>query len=610
MKTHFFALLFMTTLSAGQIEITGRARVVNGQTEVPRAMFGVHATPLTPERVADWGVESVRTIAHIPGLPQNPPAGITHLVECFFDRYQPALIVEHADWAERLRRIARVYGEASRELDRQPIVEFWNEPYLNWGVRPGVNYNNRFFKPGEPGEPMTLLYEDEPTAYMRWTEQLVAVRADNGNFDALASRFMPSGTRAGDTWTWRNRQWRAEVQPWGRDITQETFWPGRQNVLWYNEMLKVFAPALKEANPDVILVAGWDFHLYQNSWAAWEDVHRPTIDAAIAWMDGYAEHHYGGDTRLVAASYETTTAYTVTRHGKALKFYNTEAGGDLDPERPGPAQPGYNTTPPAIRDRAHYTYFMRDVLHLIDKSPDKAEARAAHEAHHGNGVATAFRMLRPLRGTLMETSTPHTDIWAVSSLNDSQLVVAVFNDTRAPLRMPLVVRAPAGALFTGGLFRKPENDMRIQETPFAAEGAIWEGEVDLAVRESGVWVFELEGDARPERVVSQQFFSPQILTEVPAGGSVLLRVDVPGGARDGAEGAVLRVVHSGMVPGEHIIRLNGTLVPFEAGGIGIMDLKIDPARLLAENLVEVFRLEEGRGVHVDSVSLYVKSPGT
>lgn len=461
-----FFTVCLLTVHADALHVTGRARIINGQSDVPRGLFGVHATPLTPERIEDWGVESVRTLAHSPGKPQQPPAGITHLVECFWDRYQPALIVEFVDWAQRLETVAQTYGTHARNLDRQPIVEFWNEPYLNWGIRPGVNYNGAFYRQDsvKKDSPMTLLYEEEPTAYLVWTEQRVAVRADNGRFDALATRFMPSGTEEGDTWTWRNTRYRAETQPWGRDVTQESFWPGAQNVQWYNTMLEVFAPALKAANPEVLLVAGWDFHIHQNGYAAWETVHRPTVDAGIAWIDGYAEHHYGGDTRIVAASYEMLNAYTRTRHGRFLKVYNTEAGGDLDPERPGPAQGGYNTTPPEIRDRAHYTYFMRDLLYMIDRIPDKAEARAAHEAHHGNGVATGFRMLRNLCGRLMETQSPHPDIWVTAALRDNRLTVAVYNDQRSPLDMPLTLTAPSGTTFSGILRRLPNDSLDILET--------------------------------------------------------------------------------------------------------------------------------------------------
>lgn len=611
--TSLFLLPLMWGNAGEPLRVTGRARVVNGQTEVPRGLFGVHATPLTPERIADWGVESIRTISHNPGTPGDAPHGLTHVVECFWDRYQPALIVSGADWAERLRVAARTYGEAAKTLERPPIVEFWNEPYLNWGVRPGVNYNGAFYKAEgrEPGGPMTLLYETEATPYLEWTEQKVAVRADNGQFDALASRFMPGNVEVGGTWTWRNRMYRAEMQPWGKDTTQTSFWPGKQNVLWYNQMMEVFAPALKEANPDVTLVVGWDFHIHQNSYEAWETVHRPTIDAAMPWADGYAEHHYGGNTLQVAGSFEFATAYTMTRHGRALKFYNTEAGGDLDPERPGWAQPGYNTTPPAVRDRAAYTYMMRDVLHLIDRVPDKAEARAAHEAHHNRGVPAAFRMLRPLRGTLMETVSPHTDKWVVASLNGNQLVVVAFNDTRGHLAHPLEVQAPRGTTIAAVTHYAPDAEMTLVATELdaPADGRIWRGAVDLAVRESGVWVLDLTGDPAPETVHRTQYYAPELLQSPEAGEYVTLRVDLPAAALSDAppEKAWVRLAHAVVRENTAILRVNGHETRMQPSDIGIFDTEIPVSWLRSgENLIEVHRLPDAGGMRIDAGSLMLQ----
>lgn len=617
MKSHLLCLLSLVLnglwvfpVSGDALRVTGRAKVVNGQAEVPRGLFGVHATQLTPERIADWGVESVRTISHGPGRPGNAPHGLSHVVECFWDRYQPALIVQHADWAERLRSVARTYGEASKELDRQPIVEFWNEPYLNWGVRPGVNYNGQYYRQEdrEPGGRMTLHYADEPTEHLRWSELQVAVRTDNGQFDALASRYMPGDVQEGGTWTWRNREYRAETRPWAKDMTQESFWPGLQNVQWYNEMLKVFAPALKEANPEVILVVGWDFHIHQNGYRTWETVHRPTLDAAIEWADGYSEHHYGGNTLQVAASFEMATAYTVTTHGKALKFYNTEAGGDLDPERPGWAQPGYNTTPPEVRDRAAYTYMMRDVLHLIDKIPDKAEARAAHEAHHNRGVPAAFRMMRPLRGRLMEADSPRADVWVVSSLNaENQLVVAVFNDTRGRLQRPLKIDAPRGSSIQGVTFRKPGEDMEIEEVRVEAAGGSWETNVDLAVRESAVWVLDLEGTPDPEGVERHQFYAPEVLQGVPEGGHSVHTVEVPSMESTDASRAWLRLVHAGLNGGQARVTFNGHEVEIVPSAIGIYDVEVPFAQLReGENEVRVYREEGGGGIRMDAVSVILQ----
>lgn len=602
-------------LCAESLHVTGRARNLNGQSEVPRGLFGVHATPLTPERIEAWGIESVRTISHTPGTPQHAPVGISHLVECFWDRYQTALIVEFPDWAARLEKVAQTYGEIAASLDRQPIVEFWNEPYLNWGVRPGVNYNGEFYhqKSVEPGTPMTLLYKTEPTQHLVWTEQRVAVRADEGErkgeFDALATRFMPPGTEEGATWTWRNTLYRAETQPWGRDITQESFWPGTQNVIWYNAMLEVFAPALKATNPEVLLVAGWDFHIHQNGYATWETVHRPTVDASIEWIDGYAEHHYGGDTRIVAASYEMLNAYTQTRHGRFLKVYNTEAGGDLDPERPGPAQGGYNNTPPAIRDRAHYTYFMRDLLYLLDRIPDKAEARAAHEAHHGNGVATGFKMLRTFRGQLMETTSPHPDIWVTAARQDNLLTVAVYNDQRSPLNMPLTISAPKGTEIHAVTKLKPDEDLQIIATPFpGVSGAFWSGDVNLAVRESVVYQVHLIGNPQPETVYTRQIYAPEFLEHVKANETIHLSINLSPDNLAKTKRVHLRLVHAGLRNQHHQLFLNGNPLPFQHNDIGIFDVPFPKEWLAAKNTLKI-RADEGAATaRIDAASLLISNP--
>jgi len=611
-----FSVALGSMLSAQTLTVTGNALSVNGQEEIPRAMFGVHATPLSPERVDAWGIESDRHITQTPqrGGPRKLPPNLPHAVECQWDRYQPALIVQYADWETRLKDAARKAAQRVQDSPRSLVIEFWNEPYLNWGVRPGVNYDGRFYqsKGREPGAPMTLHYEDTPLKHMRWTEQTVAIHAERGHVDYLATRFMPPDKKPGDTWTWRNRPFRAEKRPWGKDITQKTFWPGLQNVEWYLEMLKVYAPALKEANPDATLVMGWDFHLYQNNYAAWEEVHRPTLDAAAPWINGYSEHHYGGDTRLVAASYEVAWAYMKTAHGKDIDFYNTEAGGDLDPERPGPAQPGYNTTPPNVRDRAAYTYMMRDVLHLLDTSPDKAAARAAHEAHHGKGVAAAFKMLKPLRGQLMQASSSDPEIWIVASLEDSRMTVALYNDARGPRNMTVQIQAPPGTLISSAHMQRPDKSMKIQQTlhPLESPKTSLTLPVRLDKREAEVVVLELEGTPRLQKTVSLQFPAADILKPVPKDGTVELPVSVPRKALENATHARVRLVQSGFTPGQHELRVNGTAVEIRPGGIGIADAEISRDLLKENNTISIQRLPGSSWCTVKSASLYLEHLST
>ena len=77
--------------------VTGRDLVINGIAEVPRGLFSVHAAQLDAERVEDWGVEGVRLLHLRPsGVPGTTPAPF--VLDCYFDRYQPALSLIRPDW--------------------------------------------------------------------------------------------------------------------------------------------------------------------------------------------------------------------------------------------------------------------------------------------------------------------------------------------------------------------------------------------------------------------------------------------------------------------------------------------------------------------------------
>lgn len=598
-----------------EVTLTGRARLVNGEERVPRPLFGVHATPLTPEQRAAWGVESVRVIQRDPGAPAGPRAdGIAHIVECFYDRFQPALIVQHADWADRLGALARRYGEAARALQREAIVEFWNEPYLNWGVQPGVNYDGAFYRAEgrAPGAPMTLHYETEPSPWLVWARQRVAVVPNRGTVDYVATRFMPPGLAEGATFVWRNQTYRVEERWWGRDRTQHSFWPGRQNVEWYNRMLRVFAPALKEANPRVTLIGGWDFHIHQNGYAAWEDVHRPTLDAGLQWLDGYTEHHYGGDTRAVAASYETAVAYAALRHGRRIRIWNTEAGGELDPEQPGVAPPGYNRLQGLARDRGGLVYFVRDILHLLDACPDKAAARAAHEAHLNRGVIAGFRLLKPLRGRLMEARSGHPDVWAVSALEDGRWTLALYNDGAAPHRVRVRLIPPAGARIGSAEELVVGDDFEVQARAVSLEAASSGGgglgAVELRPREARVWVVTLEGAARPTVVEERQYFADAIVQRLKGGADLSWKVTPEPAALARAESAFLRVCARGWNPATHELTVNGRPISVDAGRSGIQDIPLAAGIVAPETVIRVRTAENAPEMLLENISLWLRLP--
>ena len=415
MPTHTWVCtiaLMLGACAAAQetVHVTGRARGVNGVSEVPAGLFGVHATKLTPELVKQWGVESLRVIHHGPtGKPMvagegNAPAGIGMLVECFWDRYQPALLLTDRNWKQRLETLAKTYAQNARATGKTHHVEFWNEPFLNWAVRPGVNYDPAHYEANDKqvGKPMTVRGWDKPLEYLVWSKELRLVEPASGKVPYLRNGDPPlppkirSGElKVGGMYNFRGKEYRLDEVWWGKDPSQPSWYSGKQNSQFYRWMLVPFAKALKEVNSDVQLVAGWGFGIHTDGWKAWEVLFKPTIDDCAVeiggrkqlLLDGIGEHHYGGDTRGVAGSYEVAYAYALGAYGKKLKFYNTEAGGMLDPQRPDTGKSVFSGGGPE-EWRGMFSYFVRDLTHMIDVCPDKAIARAAHTRRDSSSCAT------------------------------------------------------------------------------------------------------------------------------------------------------------------------------------------------------------------------------
>lgn len=589
-------VLIMTTLLAGTasacvaqsadvtLTLSGRVRVVNGVDQVPRGLFGVHAmNGLTDAIAAEWGIESVRTIEIEPdGTPRRPgsghghgviPAAVTSIVECWYDRYQPALQLTNPDgWQAKLRRQATAWGRAARDLPIPIALEFWNEPYLNWANNPGVNYDGRFYT--RDGDAVLRQGRLQPT--LAWTDRIVAIDPISGRIDYVATRYMPAGAKPGQSFDWRGRPWEARQSPWVRDTQQPViWWSGPYNRELYHEMVSVLGPALKDAHPQATLVLGWGFHLFQDQWKAWDLLHRPLIDHAIAWMDGYNEHHYGGDTRAVAGSYEVAFAYAMAAHGKRLRFYNTETGGFLDPEQAGSgAAPGPGGDE-AANARQGTAYMLRDVIHLIDVCPDKAVARAAHMPDVYGGQ-DAFKLLKPLRGTLMEIASSDPDVWAVASRQDDQLCVVAFNDSSHARRVTLGDDPPR----------------------------------EIAPRQAAVWLLADDRDpASLPRTVWTQHVADKARQDVAAGASLQLTVALPAGELAAATAARIKFVQAPWArpaEGGLSVTLNGEpieLRPPHAGGwIGWTD--IDPARLATINVLRFTAAAElARPAAVDALSI-------
>ena len=346
--------------AATGVFVTGRALEVNGVSQIPCGLFGVHATDLDEKTAREWGVELVRLIHHNPpakptraGSRADVPANVGEVMDCFWDRYQPARLLHDKGWKANMETLGRAYGEAAKANPAPSLVEFWNEPYLNWATSPAVNYDGAFYDQTDTsiGSKMTLKGEAQPTEFLVWDKpKLVAVDPERNTVDYLASRYIPEKIEgrapvAGDVWKFRNTlSRRLELRAWGRDTTQKSHYSAAQNSLWYCQMFLPFARALKETNPNVQIIGGWGCHLQDGNWDAWHTLYKPLLDEAYPYLDGLNEHHYGQDTRMVAGAYETVAAYAKTTWNKDLKFYNTEAAARSIPNSQA-TSPSQNSTP-------------------------------------------------------------------------------------------------------------------------------------------------------------------------------------------------------------------------------------------------------------------------
>lgn len=608
---------------APDVIVTGKRLVVNGQNEIPVGVFGIHNFPLTEEDVRKYGITLSRSIwwtwdqePIVPGSgkvyegvhpKEAPPAGIQMVLDCVKDRYQPAAILESKDWRKVLETSARNYAEKAKESGFAHTLEFWNEPYLNWASRPAVNYDWRFFKEEgrEEGAPMTMKTTGETYDYMVWTREMKAVNRETGFVHYLATRYAhdyrrwghynvggekrPFKWEEGFEFEFRGVPLRMQTVWWGRDTTQERYYSSKFNEWLYSDMLKVYGAALKEANPDVTLVAGWDRTLWVDNWLPFTSLYKPMIDKTIDYIDGLSMHNYGNDTRMVTGSYEVLLNYAEGVHGKRLGIYNTEAGGMADPEAPGNYRPSVGGEPDE-RARGAFSYFIREVMHLLHFSPDKIVTRAYHQPQNDPGGMEGFLFLKPLRGTLMEAQTEAGRVWTVASLQENTLVSYVWNDAYQPRRNTRVrILPPAGMTITAAHTVTPkvqEGRMLLPEAPVeVASPDALDLVVTIPPRSAVKVVVTLAptGSMTPpphkSRVRTQYTLaSPEVdpetglprsnVLQTIAGGKpeTALVVDLPEAELARADGAVFRMAFWHFKAENASVKVNGTTIPVNLRG--------------------------------------------
>ncbi|MBE7464206.1 MAG: hypothetical protein HS116_12065 [Planctomycetes bacterium] len=613
------------------IRLTERPVVWNGTREIPRGIFGVHDMPLTAQIVEEWGIEGARYIWSsptgepvVPGATKHlegchpaepPPVGVSRVLDCFFDRYQPALILKSKDWKDQLQRLGSTYGRRARETGFVHTLEFWNEPYLNWASRPGVNYDRAFFDVEKVAldQPMTLRTTGERFENLLWTKKTVAVSDVTGEPHYLATRYAEDYRRAkryklGDTWQpfewkegfafdFRGTPCRLKSEWWGRDTTQTSYYSGAFNAEMYIRMLEILAPAVKDAHPGVQLIAGWDCHQFNDDWQPFRTLTRPMIDRCWRWLDGVTEHHYGGDTRMVTAQYEVVSAYVQSKYGKTLKMYNTECGGSADPEQPGVYQT--NADAPAI---ANFTYMARDILHTLAYSPDKIASRAFHQPQRAPGGKEAFEFFKELRGNMLwiENDTPR--LWCVASRYGDAFCMMMFNDGHDSLDIKIRL---------DGSFKEArrvvvlsqDNTLKFKSSALAIENGL--ASIHIGKRSAVKILGAISSDKMIEPVIRTQYFGDQVLAPVSPDAPITFQIHIPEQERAAADSARLRLACKGAIPTEAEILLNGHPIDFDTRGDDWLCERPVDTKLLKEKNELTFRVREGHSYQVLAASLVV-----
>lgn len=618
---------------AADIEIHPIVWERNGSSLVPDGLMGVHATPTPESRVKDWGITHVRKMHWVPGDPtrvegvkkvknkkgklveRGYPEDIKYIVDCFYDRYQAALpISQPKTWKKTLEGLAKRYGKGAAKSDQQHFFEFWNEPYLNWGVKPGVNYVSDHYetKGIQPGDPMVLKGTGEVVPGLEWHREIfVALNRHNKTPVWHMTAKIPPNAKEGEEVKLMAGAGKALIekgetikiygQPhilgkrWvGRDPEQEYYWAGPVNVRLYIQMLSHFGPIFKKEAPNVDLAAGWGFNMFNANWESWKRLYKPTIDACHPYIDAIHEHHYGGDTKFVGMSYEVAYAYTLARYGKRLKFWNTEAGGGVDPEQPGNYQPSLHAfKSKEQQSRAAFTYTLRDISFLMAKSPEKAIFRAAHHAHHQKGDAIAFRQLKAMRGDLLLVDNPHQQIWAAAAVEVDRFGAILFNDHRSAQEVDLKLPKAMSVELKTVVERDGVLLQQVEELKSDKEGRVRIALPKKAgVALSGSWKGQLG------RQSWHQYASGDIL--LPLKGGLKTKISTPA---KGEHQVKLRLV----VDAPHAslgFKVDGKAYEFKGLPNGILDLELGKMNLKDEVELEFTEVGDKAG-RMLSASLWV-----
>jgi len=622
---------------------------VNGQREAPVGLLGVHAFKITQETREQYGIEAYRGIHFGPGSsclaigkdskikPQFK--GMPVVIDCQGDRYARPTVLDKKDFADYFARIGRDYAQKCKDAGHDGIAEFWNEPYLNWSSRSyGDNrasvYSPKWYKTEGrvDGGRVTIKGWDEPLEHLRWRrywaagEPYMKKNKKTGKLEKKPGKIfygveVPEGLEPGDkfkgqspsNWYWTDRtpQTFTVVEHWNvYDASAKHWWSGPQNLQFYMWMFEPWAKAIKETNPDIRIIAGFDFGLSHGDWDVFRTLITPLIDNYGPMLEGITDHRYGVNSRWAPMWYETIAHYGKLKHDTWIRGYNTECGGKLDPAVYGLEALKDEAKDKVSADAAAATYLLRDVIELMHHCPAKAGSRTTHHPRKG-GELFALQFLKPLRGDMLRSHSNDPDLWTIASLKGNRVVLVVFNDAEKERDVRLYVTPPGKAKATAQLRTieadATEQSLVIRETPVTVES----GKVDTTVRMPGrtaaMLIVPLTAVAEqiPVVVRTQHFAREGVLLDQTANAPVKMTVPLTKKQIANADRARIKLLLENLGEGDYDYKLNGVkrvadpLRPFT-------NIRyFDPSLLEGTNTIEVVPPEGSGTFRVVSASIEI-----
>ncbi len=553
------------------------------------------------------------------------------------DRTQSSLRFTDPNWKQNYDKWGRSLGSKVKASGRSALVEFWNEPYLNWANDNRVNFDPKFFRRGEAkeGAAVTLAIDGTELPHLKWTKDFSAPpwnwtragrqewrrgRNEKGKSSVwqharpykiahhqwrkMMQELNPKDSVAdGETYQAKGQSWTA-FTPWHvYDETQFTYWSGKGMLLPYIDPLLAYAGGIKATAGDAVtVIAGWGMRPSEDHWDAFHLLYKPTIDAAVGVIDAYNDHDYGADPRVMAANYEVVTGYAMANHGKWLVAYNTETASNADPQtRSGQVQLSGNAD--------KFRWVTHKIANLLDYSPDKCKGLLHFGVGGGfwsdGGEGVAMDLMRELRGRLLYSYDTHPDVHVVTSVDgtdplapkpsdlpEAQQQVTLLFNASPELRVAKLSNVPApGTRFNNAVLRTANigetGKVELVNTPVRVQANGYPLEIELKPGIPVLLINTLEGTLKEQgapTVRTRQIFGKEVLEEVTAAAPKTMSLNI--GNLQGLKRARLRFVAERLSRAEGWVEVNGTRLELPAAvapenGALVRELELDPALLKA-----------------------------